>query len=288
MKIFELHTGFFKLDGGPMFGVVPRKMWAKLNPPDENNMCTWAMRALLVEIGDRKIVIDAGIGNKQDAKFRAHFEPHGAENLTSSLLNAGFKPEDITDVFLTHLHFDHCGGALTKDETTGEIKPFFPNATYWSNKKHFDWAMKPNAREKASFLQENFLPLYEMGILKFIEIKQNIEFAPGFHVRFANGHTEAMMVPYLQISKDKTLVYCADTIPTHWHIGMPFIIAYDVRPLVSLKEKEKLLNEAVKKGQVLFFEHDPATACATVKMDANERIVADKVGGLETFFSIPQ
>jgi glyoxylase-like metal-dependent hydrolase (beta-lactamase superfamily II) len=280
MKLTTLHTGFFKLDGGPMFGVVPRRMWAKLNPPDENNLCTWAMRALLVEIGNRKVVIDTGIGNKQDAKFRAHFEPHGAESLLSSLANTGQKPEDITDVFLTHLHFDHCGGALYRDETTGEIKATFPNATYWSNQKHFDWAMHPNAREKASFLQENFLPLYEMGILKFIEIKQNIEFLPGFKVRFAYGHTEAMMVPYLEISPKKTVVYCADTIPTQWHIGMPFVIAYDVRPLVSLKEKEKLLKEAVKKGQILHFEHDPMAACASVKMDVSNRVVVDKCGEL--------
>jgi glyoxylase-like metal-dependent hydrolase (beta-lactamase superfamily II) len=283
MKITTLHTGYFKLDGGPMFGVVPRRMWAKLNPPDENNLCTWAMNALLVEINDRKVIIDAGIGNKQDAKFRAHFEPHGDENLLNSLAKTGLKPEDITDVFLTHLHFDHCGGALTKNEKTGEITPTFPKATYWSNQRHFDWAMNPNAREKASFLKENFLPLHEMGILKFIEIKQNTTFLPGFKVRFMYGHTEAMMVPYLEISANKTLVYCTDTIPTHWHIGMPFVIAYDVRPLLSLKEKEKMLNEALKKGQILHFEHDPTATCASVKIDDAGRIIADKLGNIDDF-----
>jgi len=261
-----------------MFGIVPKRMWEKLNPPDENNLCTWAMRALLVETGDRKILIDTGSGNKQDAKFRAHFEPSEEGAMFSSLAKAGLRREDITDVFLTHLHFDHCGGALWKNENSGEIEVSFPNAVYWSNQRHFDWAMHPNAREKASFLKENFLPLHEKGRLRFLETKEDVEFAPGFQVRFFNGHTEALMAPLLH-TEHGTVLYCADAMPSRWHIGMPYVMAYDVRPLVTLEEKARMLEEAVREKFVLFFEHDPGVECGSVKEEAG-RVVTDRLGDL--------
>lgn len=282
MRIQSIHTGSFKLDGGAMFGVVPKRMWAKMNPPDENNLCTWAMRALLVETGKRTILIDTGIGNKQDARFKSHFEPHGPETLFGSLEQAGVRPESVTDVFLTHLHFDHCGGALWRDENTGQVSPAFPNAVYWSNRRHFDWAMQPNAREKASFLQENFLPLFEEGRLQFVELKQHLEFVPGFNIRFFYGHTEALMAPVLR-TEHGTLVYCADAMPSQWHIGMPYVMAYDIRPLVTLREKARLLTEAVRKKQLLFFEHDPLADCGTVALDGAGRIVLERAGALTEF-----
>ncbi len=262
-----------------MFGVVPKRMWANMNPPDENNMCTWAMRALLVETEGRKILVDTGIGNKQDAKFRAHFEPHGPESLFTSLARVGVAREDITDVFLTHLHFDHCGGALWKNDVTGEVEVSFPNAVYWSNERHFKWAMEPNAREKASFLKENFLPLFEQGRLKFIPVRQNISFLPGFRVFFLYGHTEAMMAPLLQTDRG-ALLYCADLIPSQWHVGLPYVMAYDVRPLKTIVEKTKILEAAVQKQYVLFFEHDPRAECGILRKDESGRIVLGRSGSL--------
>jgi glyoxylase-like metal-dependent hydrolase (beta-lactamase superfamily II) len=278
MELKSILTGFFKLDGGAMFGVVPRKMWAKMNPPDDQNMCTWAMRALLVQTGNRTILIDTGIGNKQDEKFRSHFEPHGTETLFLSLHAAGVSREDITDVFFTHLHFDHCGGAIWRNDA-GQDELAFPNAVYWTNERHFNWAMQPNAREKASFLKENFLPLKEQGRLAFIKVRQDQQFIKGFNIRFLYGHTEAMMAPVLQTSKG-TVVYCADSLPSQWHIGMPFVMAYDIRPLLTLEEKAKMLEEAALKQQILMFEHDPFVECGTVRKDAAGRIVLDRAGTL--------
>ena len=289
MKISVINTGFFKLDGGSMFGIVPKRMWGKLNPPDENNLCTWAMRCLLIETQDRKILIDTGMGDKQDDKFKSHFEPFGDDNLLQSLENQGVKVEDITDVFLTHLHFDHCGGAVSHSPSNTEgvassvLKPTFPNAIYWSNQKHWDWAMKPNAREAASFLKENFVSLQEHGVLKMIEVRDNIEFIENIQILFTHGHTEAMMMLKITIG-DKTLLYCADTLPSKWHIGLPYIMAYDVRPLESLKEKTWLLEAAATEGWYLFFEHDPTTECATVKKDERGRIVLDKTYNLSEVF----
>lgn len=289
MKLSVINTGFFKLDGGAMFGIVPKRMWEKLNPPDENNLCTWTMRCLLIETDDRKILIDTGMGDKQDDKFRSHFEPFGDDNLLQSLENQGVRVEDITDVFLTHLHFDHCGGAVSNiylkngQNTEGVLKPTFPNAIYWSNQTHWDWAMKPNAREVASFLKENFVPLQEQGMLKMVEKKENIEFIENIHIQFTNGHTEAMMLLKIRVG-DKILLYCADTLPSKWHIGLPYIMAYDVRPLESLKEKTALLEAAATEGWYLFFEHDPTTECATVKKDERGRIVLDKTFMLNEVF----
>ncbi|MCS6930093.1 MAG: MBL fold metallo-hydrolase [Saprospiraceae bacterium] len=282
MKLTTILTGYFKLDGGAMFGIVPKRIWQKMNPPDVDNMCTWAMRALLVETAERRILIDTGIGNKQDEKFRAHFLPEQTGLLFTSLEQAGYAPNDITDVFLTHLHFDHCGGALWKDETTGEIAPTFPNAIYWTNEPHYRWATTPNAREKASFLAENFQLLYDLGQLRFVEVQPNAELYPGFGIRFAYGHTEAMMLPVLDTGQ-RIVVYCADLIPSQWHIGLPYIMAYDVRPLITLEEKAQLLGEAVQKEYVLFFEHDPGAEAAVVAIQPDGRIAASKTGPLNAF-----
>ena len=289
MKLSVINTGFFKLDGGAMFGIVPKRMWEKLNPPDENNLCTWAMRCLLIETDDRKILIDTGMGDKQDVKFRNHFEPFGEDNLLQSLENQGVSVGDITDVFLTHLHFDHCGGAVSNiqikngQNTEGVLKPTFPNAIYWSNQTHWDWAMKPNAREAASFLKENFVPLQEQGVLEMVEKKDNVEFLKDIYIQFTNGHTEAMMMLKITI-EGKTLLYCADTLPSKWHIGLPYIMAYDVRPLESLKEKTALLETAATEGWYLFFEHDPTTECGTVKKDERGRIILNKTFMLNEVF----
>ena len=285
MSMTVIPAGTLKLDGGAMFGVVPRSMWSKLNPPDDQNLCTWAMRTLLVQMAGRNILIDTGIGNKQDDKFRTHFQPKGADELFQSLKSHGIDRNDITDVFLTHLHFDHCGGALWKNETTGETELSFPNATYWSNERHFKWAMEPNDREKASFLKENFVPLLEQRRLQFIEVRQNIEFIPGFRVRFFNGHTEALMAPLITAENGRELLYCADAMPSQWHIGMPYVMAYDVRPLVTLEEKAEMLDEAVRRNQVLFFEHDPVVDCGIVRREPNGRIVLDQTGHLSEFFT---
>lgn len=280
MRLHTIDTGFFKLDGGAMFGIVPRRLWAKLHPPDENNMCTWAMRCLLIEQDDRRILIDTGIGDKQGAKFRSHFEPHGEDTLLGSITKCGFGAEDITDVLITHLHFDHVGGAVRYNDA-GKLVPTFPNATYWSNKIHYDWAYSPNEKERASFLKENFVPLKDAGVLKFIEpAEQDVDWLPGIQIRFVFGHTEAMMVPIIDTGNGK-LIYCADVIPSTYHIGMPYIMAFDVRPLRTLTEKERLLREALRDDAVLFFEHDPKIPCCRVGMDDQGRIVLDKAMTLE-------
>jgi len=278
MKISVINTGLFKLDGGAMFGVVPKRMWQKLNPPDEHNMCTWAMRCLLIENGDRKILIDCGIGDKQDAKFRSHFEPHGKDSLLESIAQKGLLPEDITDVFLTHLHFDHCGGAVTRNEE-GELVPTFPNAAYWTNQKHYDWALTPNPRERASFLKENIIPLQEAGVLRFVEETETEGVFENIDVRFVYGHTEAMMAMYIH-TPDFTLVYCADVIPSSHHIGLPYVMSYDLRPLVTMQEKMEMLELAADKKQILFFEHDPLIECATVRKNEKGRIILDETFSL--------
>lgn len=268
-----------------MFGVVPKRLWASLNPPDEQNLCTWAMNALLVETAGRKILIDTGIGNKQDEKFRSHFLPFGEASLFGSLAQAGVSRDDVTDVFLTHLHFDHCGGALWRNEATGQTEPAFPNAVYWTNRRHLDWALHPNAREKASFLPENFGPLLDEGRFRYVDDLPEATLLPGFRVRFFDGHTEAMMAPVLDAGA-RTLIYCADAMPSRWHIPMPYVMAYDVRPLVTLTEKEALLKEAAAQGHILFFEHDPEMECGTVKTDEKGRISLDKGGRLIDFMAV--
>lgn len=265
MKLHTIHTGYFKLDGGAMFGVVPKTLWQRLNPPDDHNKCTWAMRCLLVEIEDRKILIDSGIGNKQSEKFFSFYEPHGEENLEKSLKTIGFKPEDITDHVLTHLHFDHCGGSIVQDEETGSLRPYFPNATYHVSKPQWESAMKPNAREKASFIPENIEPMEKAKQLNLIpadEFEKSL--FPGFKVRFYNGHTDGMMIPFLDY-EGQTVVYTADLLPSRFHYKTPYVMAFDIRPLDTLEEKPNFLEEAIDKNYVLFFEHDPEVACAYVQ-----------------------
>jgi glyoxylase-like metal-dependent hydrolase (beta-lactamase superfamily II) len=274
MNLFTINTGFFMLDGGAMFGVVPKSMWNKLNPSDENNLCPWAMRSLLVQDNNRLILIDNGIGDKQDAKFLGHYHLHGDDTLDSSLAKAGFHRDDITDVFLTHLHFDHCGGSIERKD--GKLIPAFKNATYWSNLRHWEWATKPNDREKASFLKENILPIQESGQLKFVEPTDGISFTENFSVRFVHGHTEAMMLPQIKY-KGQTIVYMADLLPSVAHIPVPFIMAYDMFPLTTLQEKKSFLTEAVENNYILYFEHDRQHECCSLQ--STERGVRQK----ETF-----
>lgn len=287
MKLSVIDTGYFKLDGGAMFGVVPKSLWSRLETPDEQNLCTWAMRCLLVETGNRKIIIDTGIGNKQSEKFFSHFHPHGDATLRSSLAKSGLSVGDITDVFLTHLHFDHVGGAVLNG-TNGKLIPTFPNATYWSNQVHYDWAFTPNDREKASFLKENFVPLMEEGILKMLDAlphDQVLDWLPNFGVGYAYGHTEALMTPRIQY-QGQTIIYCADLLPSPSHISMPYVMGYDVRPLQTLIEKEWFLNKAVDEKYILFFEHAPEIEACTVKRNEKGRIVADKMGRLADFVQL--
>lgn len=270
MKLYTIDTGFFKLDGGAMFGVVPKTIWSKINPSDENNLCSWALRCLLIEDGNRLILVDNGNGNKQDAKFFSHYYLHGDDTLEKSLAKYGFHKDDITDVFLTHLHFDHCGGAI--DREGDKLVPAFKNATYWSNKRHWDWAVHPNDREKASFLKENILPIEESGHLKFIDVAQfnqnklgETSFTENISVRFVSGHTEAMMLPQIKY-KDKTIVFMADLLPSAGHIPIPYVMAYDMFPLTTLQEKKSFLKEAVENNYILFFEHDPKIECCNLQM----------------------
>ncbi len=264
MKLHVINTGFFKLDGGAMFGVVPRTIWNKLNPPDENNLCNWAMRCLLVEEGDRRILIDTGIGNKQDAKFFGHYHLSGETDIVHALLHTGFEPDDITDVLLTHLHFDHVGGAVIRKED-GRLVPAFPKATYWSNKRHWRWATEPNDREKASFLKENILPLEESGRLKFIDVSEKTVFTNHISIRFADGHTDAMMLPQIAY-KGNTIVYVADLFPSIAHLPIPYVMAYDMFPMKTLAEKKSFLQEAVDNAYILFFEHDPLHECCDLQV----------------------
>ncbi|WP_346317486.1 MBL fold metallo-hydrolase [Chitinophaga sp. YIM B06452] len=258
MQLHTINTGFFKLDGGAMFGVVPKTIWQKLNPPDENNLCTWAMRCLLMEDNGRLVLIDNGIGNKQDEKFFSHYYLHGDDTLDKSLKALGYHRDDITDVFLTHLHFDHCGGSIERQGD--KLVPAFKNATYWSNEAHWKWATNPNDREKASFLKENILPIQQSGQLKFIEQQDGIAFTDHMRVRFAFGHTDAMMLPEIRYN-GHTLVYMADLLPSAGHIPLPYVMAYDMFPLTTLEEKKRFLNEATERQYVLYFEHDPANEC---------------------------
>ena len=261
MKLHVINTGLFKLDGGAMFGVVPKTIWQKTNPPDENNLCSWAMRCLLIEDGDRLILIDNGLGNKQDAKFFSHYYLHGDDSLTKSIHAAGFSEQDVTDMFLTHLHFDHCGGGVYYN--SDRLSLTFPNATYWSNQDHWKWATEPNPREKASFLKENIFPIKESGHLAFINEGERSPFS-SFDILYVSGHTDKMMIPRIRV-KGKVICYMADLLPSIGHIPLPYVMGYDTRPLITLAEKEKFLNEAADNDYVLFFEHDPVNECCTVK-----------------------
>lgn len=281
MKLYTINTGYFKLDGGAMFGVVPKSIWNKINPADENNLCSWALRCLLIEDGDRLILVDNGNGDKQDAKFFSHYYLHGDDTLEKSLAKYGFKKEDITDVFLTHLHFDHCGGSIVREGN--KLVPAFKNATYWSNQQHWHWATNPNDREKASFLPENILPIQESGQLKFVNhplfeegesawtvdvpgrTLYSYSFTENISVFFVDGHTNSMMLPKIKY-KDRTIVYMADLLPSAGHIPIPYVMAYDMFPLTTLNEKKLFLEEAVENNYILFFEHDPKIECCDLQM----------------------
>jgi glyoxylase-like metal-dependent hydrolase (beta-lactamase superfamily II) len=271
MQLYTIDTGFFKLDGGAMFGVVPKSIWNKLNPADENNLCSWALRCLLIEDGNRLILVDTGNGNKQDAKFFSHYYLHGDDTLDKSLAKHGFTTDDITDVFLTHLHFDHCGGAIVREND--KLIPAFKNALYWSNERHWKWATEPNEREKASFLKENILPIKESGQLQFIPVGNEASviqpFASGItenlSVITVSGHTDAMMLPVIKYN-NKTIVYMADLLPSVGHIPLPYVMAYDMFPLTTLNEKKSFLKDAVENDWILFFEHDPKIECCTLQL----------------------
>ena len=252
-----------------MFGVVPKSIWNKINPADENNLCSWALRCMLIEDGGRLILVDNGNGDKQDAKFFSHYHLYGDDTLEKSLAKYGFSKDDITDVFLTHLHFDHCGGTIIRDGD--KLVPAFKNATYWSNLEHWNWAVHPNEREKASFLKENILPIEESGKLKFIEVAEMQEgklgktsFSENISVRFVNGHTRAMMLPQINY-KGRTVVFMADLLPSAGHMPLPYVMRYDMFPLTTLQEKKSFLKEAVENDFILFFEHDPTYECCTLQ-----------------------
>lgn len=285
MKLYSINTGYFKLDGGAMFGVVPKSIWNKLNPADENNMCSWALRCLLIEDEGKLILVDNGMGDKQDAKFFGHYYLHGDDTLDKSLAKHGFTKDDITDVFLTHLHFDHCGGSIVKEGD--KLVPAFKNATYWSNERHWQWATKPNDREKASFLKENILPIEESGKLKFFDVSGNVSRESSgvsmdaanlntllthdsqltSHVSFftVSGHTDAMMLPKINYN-GKTIVFMADLLPSVGHIPLPYVMGYDMFPLTTLNEKKMFLTEALENNYILFFEHDPKNECCNLQM----------------------
>ncbi len=275
MNVYTINTGYFKLDGGAMFGVVPKSIWNKLNPADDNNMCSWALRCLLIEDEGKLILVDNGMGDKQDAKFFGHYYLHGNDTLEKSLALHGYTPDDITDVFLTHLHFDHCGGSIVRE---GEkLVPAFKNATYWSNEKHWKWATIPNDREKASFLKENILPIQESGQLKFLNLGDEPSIAgetlithdspitPLLNFYTVSGHTAAMMLPKINY-KGRTIVFMADLLPSAAHIPLPYVMAYDMFPLTTLEEKKLFLTEAQQKDYVLFFEHDRLIECCNLQM----------------------
>lgn len=280
MNLYTINTGYFKLDGGAMFGVVPKSIWNKINPADENNMCSWALRCLLIEDGDRRILVDNGMGNKQDAKFFSYYYLHGDDTLDKSLAKHDFNRDDITDVFLTHLHFDHCGGSIMREGD--KLVPAFKNAVYWSNENHWKWATKPNDREKASFLKENILPIEESGQLKFVQHwfgKDNpgpgwqfviedqlkrVSFSENIEILYVNGHTDSMMLPKVKY-KDRTIVFMADLLPSQGHIPLPYVMGYDMFPLTTLNEKKSFLKEAVENNYILFFEHDPVHECCNLQ-----------------------
>lgn len=272
MNLYSIVNGYFKLDGGAMFGVVPKTIWSKLSPADDNNLVRLAMRSLLIQDGEHLILVDTGIGDKQDQKLMRHYFLHGDDTTDKSLAAHGFSRKDITDVYLTHLHLDHAGGAVRI--INGEYVPAFPNARYWTNESHWNWAMNPNEREKASFLKENLLPLKENGVLHFVDPEARNQFPGGISTRISSGHTESMMIPVLQYNQ-QTVVFVADLFPTTAHIPVPYVPGYDVNPLQTMKEKAAFLTEAFENKYILFFGHDAEIECCTLKM-TDKGIRADK------------
>ncbi|MDP3442778.1 MAG: MBL fold metallo-hydrolase [Ignavibacteria bacterium] len=279
MKLYPIETGNLKLDGGAMFGVVPKVLWQKVYPCDENNLCNWAMRCLLIVDGDRKILIDNGIGNKQDEKWLSHYYLNGEDTLENSINKVGLKPEDITDMIITHMHFDHCGGSVKWNEDRTGYELAFPNATYWTSKQQYEWATQPNRREEASFLKENILPIQESGRLKLIE--EEGEYIPNIVFKLYNGHTEGQLIPHIRY-QDKTIVFMADLMPSAAHIPMPWIMAYDTRPLDTLLDKERFYKEALATDTILFLEHDLYNE-ATVLQQTPKGVRVLKSGKLSDF-----
>ena len=274
MHLYTIDTGFFKLDGGAMFGVVPKSIWQKLNPADENNMCNWAMRCLLIEDGNRLILIDNGIGNKQSDKFFGFYYLNGDATLDLSLAKLGFHRDDITDVVLSHLHFDHCGGSVIWNSDRTKYQTAFKNAKYWSNEEHWQHALDSNPREKASFLTENIMPIQESGQLFFVE--NGNEVADFMTLPKVYGHTEAMMLPHINY-KGQTIVFCADLIPSLGHLPVNYVMAYDIKPLESMRDRQSFLEQAIKNDFILFFEHDPINECCTVTKNERGQFVPDKI-----------
>lgn len=284
MKLYPIETGNFKLDGGAMFGVVPKIIWNKTNPADENNLIDIAARCLLIEDRDKLILIDTGMGNKQSEKFFGYYSLWGTHSMDKSLMKYGFHRNDITDVFMTHLHFDHCGGSVQWNKDKTGYEPAFKNAKFWSNKNHWEWATNPNPREKASFLSENILPIQESGQLNFIQIPDSNfldKSELGFGIFFADGHTEKQMIPHIQY-QGKTIVFCADLIPTAGHLPIPYVMGYDTRPLLTMPEKSKFLNVAADNNFYLFLEHDAHNEIITVEktekgVRLKERFICDEI-----------
>lgn len=284
MKLYPIETGNFKLDGGAMFGVVPKTIWNKTNPADENNLIDIAARCLLIEDGNKLILIDTGMGNKQSEKFFGYYSLWGSHSMDKSLAKYGFHRDDVTDVFMTHLHFDHCGGSVQWNKDKTGYEPAFKNAKFWSNENHWEWATKPNVREKASFLSENILPMQKSGQLHFINRPEGDYLAQselGFGIFFADGHTEKQMLPQIQY-KDKTIVFCADLLATAGHIPVPYVMGYDTRPLLTMPEKEKFLNTAAENNHYLFLEHDAHNEIITVQktekgVRMKERFTCDEI-----------
>lgn len=281
MKLTPIHTGNFKLDGGAMFGVVPKVLWQKRYPSDENNLCNFAMRCLLVENEDRKILIDTGMGDKQEDKFLNHFHLNGPHSLKKSLEQAGVSPSEITDVLHTHLHFDHCGGSVKWNDHKTDFELTFPNATYWVSAEQWEWAINPNLREKPSFLKENLLPMQKNGHLKLIK-NEGFQF-PGIEIKFFHGHTRGQIIPHIHY-QDKTIVFGADLLPTAAHVPLPYIMSYDINPLKTLSEKQTFYKEAVKNNFVLFLEHDLSNECCTIKQGPKGYEV-DRIFSLDDVFS---
>jgi glyoxylase-like metal-dependent hydrolase (beta-lactamase superfamily II) len=279
MEIYAIETGNLKLDGGAMFGVVPKVMWQKLYPADENNLCNWAMRCMLIVDDERKILIDTGIGNKQDEKFLKHYYLNGDDTLEKSLHKHGYSTDDITDVILTHLHFDHVGGAVKYNEKH-ELVPTFANATYHSSKQQWEWATNPNRREKASFLKENILPLQEQGVLNLFDKEH--ELFPNVFVKLFNGHTDGQVIPVVNVN-GQYFAYTADLFPSVAHLPLPYIMSYDTRPLVTLEDRKRFFKEAMEKNYILFFEHDLYNECCTLQ-ETEKGIRAKETFSLNEFF----
>ena len=281
MILHSIDSGYFKLDGGAMFGVVPKIFWNKLNPADENNLCSWAMRCLLIEDGKKLILVDTGMGNKQDAKWQGYYYRHGEGDLVKSIRVKGYTENDVTDVILSHLHFDHCGGAVKWNTDKTKFEMTFQNAHYWSHSEHFASAMNPNPREKATFFNDNILPIQEASQLFFVDKViekpfQNIEFL------IANGHTEKMLMPKISY-RNKEILFIADTIPSHAHIAVPYVMGYDINPLITMQEKEDLLSQASENEWIVFFDHDPIYDCATIQQTEKGFVLKEK-GSLIEFF----